>query len=79
MLWGILMFFVLPDNPTNARWLSISERKLAVERLRANQTGIESKRWKRGQALEALTDVKILVFFLMGYVFMDWSSAFFIV
>jgi hypothetical protein len=68
MLWGIIVFLLLPDNPTNARWLSVAERKLAVERLRANQTGIESKRWKPRQALEALTDVKILVFFLMGCV-----------
>jgi hypothetical protein len=74
MLWAIIVLLLLPDNPTNAKWLTIPERKLAVERLRTNQTGIESKRWKRRQAVEALTDVKILVFFLMGCVSLTESA-----
>jgi hypothetical protein len=64
--WGILLFFLLPDNPMSARLFSLQERKLAVRRLRDNMTGVESKKFKRSQFIEALMDVKIWIFMLMG-------------
>ncbi|KAG8715267.1 hypothetical protein FRC11_004999 [Ceratobasidium sp. 423] len=64
--WGILLLFLLPDNPMSARLFSLEERKLAVRRLRDNMTGVESKKFKRSQFIEAITDIKIWIFMLMG-------------
>lgn len=64
--WGFLLLFLLPDNPMSARMFSLEERKLAVRRLRDNMTGVESKKFKRSQFVEAITDVKIWIFMLMG-------------
>lgn len=37
------MLIMLPDNPVTARMLSKRQRRVAVERLRENQTGVENK------------------------------------
>ncbi|KAL4806632.1 MFS allantoate transporter [Aspergillus unguis] len=65
--WGIAMLIFLPDSPVTARQLSIRERRLAVQRLRENQTGVENKRMKPRQILEAFTDWKVWTFFLLGF------------
>lgn len=66
--WGVVMFLVLPDSPVTARFLSKDERKLAVERLRADQTGIENKTLKPYQILEAFRDYKTYFFFALATV-----------
>ncbi|KAJ5794661.1 Major facilitator superfamily domain general substrate transporter [Penicillium paradoxum] len=66
--WGIVMFIFLPDSPVTARGLSKKERRMAVERLRENQTGIENKHLKPYQILEAFMDYKLYMFFILGMV-----------
>jgi hypothetical protein len=56
---------VLPDSPTTARFLSHEEKVLVVERLRANNTGTETKVWKWKQARECLLDPKTCFWFAM--------------
>ena len=53
---GLLFLIFVPDNQLNARWLSKSDRRLAIERVRSNQQGIGNKHFKRYQLIEALTD-----------------------
>jgi MFS family permease len=65
-VWGIVMVIFLPDSPVTAPQLSDREKKLAVERLRDNQTGIENRNMKPHQIFEALTDWKVWTFFLLG-------------
>jgi len=36
----------MPDNIVKARFLSQSEKKMAIERLKENQTGMENKHFK---------------------------------
>lgn len=64
--WGIVMFIFLPDSPVTAKGLSQRERRMAVERRRQDQTGIENKHLKPYQVWEALTDWKCLLFFVLG-------------
>ncbi|PYH47371.1 MFS allantoate transporter [Aspergillus saccharolyticus JOP 1030-1] len=64
--WGFLILVLLPDSPVTARGFSPRERRLAVERLRDNQTGVENKTLKPAQVLEALLDWKAWVFLLLG-------------
>jgi sugar phosphate permease len=52
---GISITIFLPDNPMTSR-LTHSEKLLAIERLRENQTGIENKHFKRSQFVEIFTD-----------------------
>jgi hypothetical protein len=62
------MFIFLPDSPVTAKGLSLKERRVAVERLRENQTGIENKHLKPYQIRGAFTDYKLYLFFLLGCV-----------
>lgn len=64
--WGVVLFVLLPDSPVTAPMLSQRERRIAVERLKDNQTGVENKQFKRYQLVEALKDPKTWLFFLMG-------------
>lgn len=53
---GILVIFMLPDNPMTARFLSRHEKVWAIERIRVNQTGVENKHFKWQQSVECFTD-----------------------
>ncbi|KAK2756500.1 hypothetical protein FQN54_005393 [Arachnomyces sp. PD_36] len=66
--WGIVMFIFLPDSPVTAPLMSKKERRMAVERLRDNQTGVENKHLKPYQVLEAFKDYKLYMFFMLGCV-----------
>ncbi|KAJ6002155.1 hypothetical protein N7499_001980 [Penicillium canescens] len=66
--WGIIMYIFLPDSPVTARGLTKRERRMAVERLRENQTGVENKHLKPYQILEAFKDYKLYMFFILGLV-----------
>ncbi|KAF4534204.1 MFS transporter [Lasiodiplodia theobromae] len=66
--WGIVMFIFLPDSPVTAPMLSQREKRLAVERLRENQTGVENKHFKAYQVAEAFKDPKTYIFFVIGLI-----------
>jgi MFS family permease len=66
--WGVVMFIFLPDSPVTAKGLTHREKKIAVERLRMNQTGVENKHLKGYQVKEAFCDVKLYLFFVLGMV-----------
>ncbi|KAG4433822.1 hypothetical protein IFR05_010704 [Cadophora sp. M221] len=57
VLVGIAFFFVLPDSPLSAEFLSPEEKALHAEHLRGNEQGIGSNIFKREQFWEALTDI----------------------
>ncbi|KAJ5086460.1 hypothetical protein NUU61_007767, partial [Penicillium alfredii] len=56
-LWGLILFFRLPDSPTDASFLTQEERLIATEHLKANQTGYKNIHVERAQIFEACTDV----------------------
>ncbi|EEB93006.1 hypothetical protein MPER_08397, partial [Moniliophthora perniciosa FA553] len=61
-----LIYWKLDNSVSEARFLTPEERKKAVERLRANNTGTKATdTFKWGQALEALLELKIWLFFAM--------------
>ncbi|KAI0009019.1 putative MFS allantoate transporter [Xylariaceae sp. FL0662B] len=66
--WGIIMFIFLPDSPVTAKGLTRAEKRMAVQRLRENQTGIENKHLKTYQVKEAFLDIKLYLFFFVGIV-----------
>lgn len=62
-LWAFIIFFLLPDSPSNARFLSTRERLIAVKRVSGNETGIKNKQFVMKQALKAFIDPKALLLF----------------
>lgn len=62
------MFIFLPDSPVTAKGLSKRQRRIAVDRIRENQTGVENKHLKPYQILEAFKDYKLYMFFILGVV-----------
>ncbi|KII87568.1 hypothetical protein PLICRDRAFT_162273 [Plicaturopsis crispa FD-325 SS-3] len=70
MTFFVFLLFVVyfPDNPTTAWFLTTEEKIKVVQRVQANQNGIETKKWKKRQFFEALTDIKTWLFFLFAVI-----------
>ncbi|KAH0848173.1 putative transporter [Fonsecaea pedrosoi] len=69
--WGIVIAIFMPDSPVTAKFLNDREKRIAVERLMSNQTGVECKilkACKPYQIWEAFTDIKLYLFFMLGVV-----------
>ncbi|KAH7882092.1 MFS general substrate transporter [Phlebopus sp. FC_14] len=66
LVTAIVYWFFFPDSPTNAWFLTPSERATAVQRLKENQTGVENKHFKKEQMIEALKDPKTWLFALFS-------------
>lgn len=65
-VWGIVVGLCLPDNPVTAKFLTEKEKRIVVERLRDNQTGVENKTIKTYQIVEAFTDYKLYFFYAIA-------------
>ncbi|TEB24345.1 MFS general substrate transporter [Coprinellus micaceus] len=68
-LFGIVFYFFFPDSPTSARFLTPQERSMTVQRIKVNQSGVENKRWKREQFIEAVKETKLWV--MAGFAFLS--------
>ncbi|TYJ55614.1 hypothetical protein B9479_003646 [Cryptococcus floricola] len=64
--WAICIGLYLPNSPVTFRGFTHDERVLMIARMRKNQTGIEGRKIKWDQILEAVTDYKTYMFFLLG-------------
>lgn len=56
VLWGFFVFVYMPDSPMRAKCFTEEDKKLMVERVRVNQTGIQNRRFKKEQMWEAFRD-----------------------
>ncbi|KAI1473392.1 MFS general substrate transporter [Daldinia eschscholtzii] len=68
VLYSIFLWFVLPDSPMNAFFLTPEQRYHATQRLAANRTGIANRVWKWEQVWEALIDIKVWLIVLFNIV-----------
>ena len=71
---GICVFFIMPDNPMKAKYLTQTEKKYSIERIRENQTGIENKHFKFSQFIETFKDPQTY-FIIIIVTAMDVSNA----
>jgi hypothetical protein len=53
-----IVWFFLDGDIESARFLTETEKKMAHERLRANQTGTGTREWKWDQVIEVFVDPK---------------------
>lgn len=64
---GILAWFLVADSPGEAKFLSPEDRLKAVERLKANQQGIVSQKFRFEQSVEAFTEPKLYLFLIATF------------
>ncbi|SCZ89227.1 BZ3500_MvSof-1268-A1-R1_Chr1-1g01042 [Microbotryum saponariae] len=67
IIFACFLYVFLPDSPVSAKWLTSRQRYVAVERLRDNQAGLNSKRLKGSHLLEAVCDIKVVVLVLATF------------
>ncbi|KAK6378864.1 hypothetical protein LTS17_006567 [Exophiala oligosperma] len=63
VLWGVLLYFILPPDPVRAKGFTERERYVAVARLRTNNSGVRNTHFKMEQVREALLDLKFWLMF----------------
>jgi sugar phosphate permease len=56
VIWGLFVIFWMPDSPMRAKCFSEEDKHLMVERVRANQTGMQNKKFRAYQMWEAFRD-----------------------
>ncbi|EME77918.1 uncharacterized protein MYCFIDRAFT_33418 [Pseudocercospora fijiensis CIRAD86] len=66
-LWGVFVIWYLPDSPMRATCFSEDDKHLMVERVRANQTGLQNKKFRKEQMWEAFTDLQCWCYCLIQF------------
>ncbi|GMM50471.1 hypothetical protein DASB73_014290 [Starmerella bacillaris] len=69
VLMGVLFYFIVPDNPGEAWFLTEEEKIMQVERIRGNNQGYGTHRIKPYQVWEALTDIRTWLYGLSCLLF----------
>ncbi|KAH9234984.1 hypothetical protein K456DRAFT_1593811 [Colletotrichum gloeosporioides 23] len=64
-VWGLFIGWWLPDSPMAAKCFNEDQKRLMIERVRANETGIQNKTYKRYQMVEAVTDPVVWCYVLL--------------
>lgn len=67
VVWGVFLFFYTPDSPMSAKCFSEEDKKLMVERVRANQTGLQNRKFKREHLYEAMRDPQTYCYFFIQF------------
>ncbi|KAF4613819.1 hypothetical protein D9613_008073 [Agrocybe pediades] len=68
LLVGFVSFFKFPDNAVRCKFLSNEEKVMTIERLRANQQGLETKDFKLKQVKETLLDIKSWCWMILAFI-----------
>lgn len=66
LVWAVVVGTFLPDSPVKAKFITEREKAIAIDRVRADQTGIENKTFKKEQMLEAFKDPKTWLMFFFN-------------
>lgn len=70
MVWGIVIFFVLPPDPVRAKGFDERERYILLARLRSNNAGVRNTHFKGKQVLELILDIKFWLMFAIAFLCM---------
>ncbi|KAK0373036.1 major facilitator superfamily transporter [Colletotrichum paranaense] len=63
--YSAVVLIFMPDSPMSAKYLTEREKVIAVERLRANQMGIQSGVWRWDHVWETFLDLKTWCWFIL--------------
>lgn len=64
--WGIVSLIALPDLPSTAKFLTESERLIAVNRVASNKQGVKNRHFSKYQAIQTIKDPKTWILFTMA-------------
>lgn len=70
---GLWTFLLLPDTPMKARWLSDREKMVLLKHVSVNQTGIQNRKFRPKEILEAVLDPQIWLL-LVSVILVMWTS-----
>lgn len=70
IVWGLLLFYVLPPDPIRAKGFGERERYILVARLRSNNSGVRNTHYKMEQVGELALDVKFWLVFAIAFLCM---------
>ncbi|KAK3689246.1 major facilitator superfamily domain-containing protein [Podospora appendiculata] len=64
VVYAVFVLALMPDSPMEAKYLGEREKVIAVERLRANQMGVASRKWRWDHVWETMIDLKTWCWFI---------------
>lgn len=64
VVFGVLTWIFLPDNPMEAKWLSDKEKVALLRHISVNQTGVEHRKVRIVEIWEALRDAQVWLIWL---------------
>ncbi|EFX00679.1 major facilitator superfamily transporter [Grosmannia clavigera kw1407] len=64
VIWGVVMYFFLPDDIMSARQFSVEDKATLIARGKVGRTGILSRKIKWSQMREAFLDPQVWLLFL---------------
>lgn len=67
VLLGVLWLILIPDVPTEAWWPRQEEKRATLLRIRRNQQGFGSHKWKWYQVKEAFLEPRTWIYFLGNF------------
>ncbi|KAF4993469.1 hypothetical protein FGRMN_6475 [Fusarium graminum] len=70
---GLATLIFLPDTPMKAKWLTSTEKVALLKHVSVNQTGIQSRRFRPKEIMEALCDPQLYLM-LLSVVLLSVSS-----
>ena len=66
VLWGVVVLVMMPDSPMRAKCYSEADKKLMVERVRSNQTGVQNRHFRLEHVFEAFKDPQMYCYCLIA-------------
>ncbi|KAH8891120.1 major facilitator superfamily transporter [Thozetella sp. PMI_491] len=65
VFWGIFVYWWMPDSPIKAKCFTEDDKKLMIERVRENRTGVQNRKFRKEQVWDAFTDPQLYGFALI--------------
>ncbi|CAG9977773.1 unnamed protein product [Clonostachys byssicola] len=65
VFWGFFVLFWMPDSPMKAKCWSEEDKRLMIERVRENRTGVQNRVFRKEQIYHAIADPQVYAFALI--------------
>jgi ACS family allantoate permease-like MFS transporter len=75
MGFGLLMLWKFPDSPMKGTFLTEREKEIAVMRVQKNNSGMQTRKFKKEQFLEAFKDPQLWIISFTAFSFAFANSA----
>ncbi|KAK9452856.1 major facilitator superfamily domain-containing protein [Dipodascopsis uninucleata] len=59
IVWGLFVGYYMPDSPMKAKCFSEEDKRLMIERVRRNQTGLQNRHFRKEHVIDAISDPQV--------------------